>query len=72
MQFDLKMSEMVNEKLALEEQLKDALSKNDNMAKDLKRLEEGRDSFDLIKASLEKVSRWSHGELHHRSTFLFH
>ena len=52
-QFDLKMSEMVNEKLALEEQLKDALSKNDNMAKDLKRLEEGRDSFDLIKASLE-------------------
>ena len=53
------MSEMVNEKLALEEQLKDALSKNDNMAKDLKRLEEGRDSFDLIKASLEKVSKWS-------------
>ena len=56
-EFDVRMATMNEEKMALEEELKEKTAKEENMAKELRRVEEERESFDQIKAELKKVIR---------------
>ena len=53
------MAKMSEEKMALEEELKEVAAKEENMAKELRRLEEDRDSFEQVKDSLKKVGTMS-------------
>ena len=55
-EFDVRMAKMNEEKLALEEELKEKTAKEENMTKELRRVEEERESFDQIKADLKKVT----------------